>query len=101
LRNVARHAHSARVTVRLARLETFLHLTIKDSGVGFTPGERRGLGLVSMQERVRSVGGSLSIRSRPGYGTYLFAKVPIPADGEGGAQSSEENARQTLRDSAN
>jgi signal transduction histidine kinase len=76
--NVAKHARAARVVMRLARMEDVLHLSIKDSGVGFKMGEQRGLGLISMQERVRAVGGMFAIRSRPGWGTYLLAKVPIP-----------------------
>jgi two-component system sensor histidine kinase UhpB len=85
LRNVAKHAHAARVVMRLARVEGYLHLSIKDSGVGFTAGQRRGLGLASMQERVRAVSGSLSLRSRPGYGTYIFVRVPIPETCTSGA----------------
>jgi signal transduction histidine kinase len=78
LRNVAKHARASRVVMRLARIDRHLHLSIKDSGVGFTPSQRGGLGLISMQERVRAVRGSLSIRSRLGQGTYLFANVPVP-----------------------
>ena len=83
LRNVAKHAKASRVVVRLAQCDSSLHLSIFDSGVGFTlpkGKERRGLGFVSMQERVRLVGGRMSIRSRPNRGTYLFIRVPLTGD---------------------
>jgi signal transduction histidine kinase len=81
LRNVVKHARASHVVVRLCRYDGFLHLSVFDSGIGFdvkstlTP---QGLGLVSMQERVRLVQGRLSVRSRRGRGTYLFVKVPLP-----------------------
>ncbi len=80
LRNVAKHAKASRVAVRLARWGDVLRLSIFDSGVGFSPPkgkELQGLGFVSMHERVRLVGGTLSVRSRPGRGTSLFIKVPL------------------------
>jgi signal transduction histidine kinase len=80
LRNVAKHAQAARAALTLWRAGAALHLSIKDAGVGFTPGEPRGLGLMSMQERVRAVNGSLTVRSRRGYGTRIVAKVPMPRE---------------------
>jgi signal transduction histidine kinase len=80
LRNVAKHAQAARAALTLWRAGAALHLSIKDAGVGFTPGEQRGLGLISMQERVRAVNGSLTVRTRRGYGTRIVAKVPMPPE---------------------
>jgi signal transduction histidine kinase len=60
-----------------------LHLTVKDSGIGFDPDERRGLGLVSMEERVRAVNGNLSVRSKPGDGTHVEVHIPVPAEEAG------------------
>lgn len=83
LRNVAKHAKASRVVVRLAQCDHSLHMSIFDSGVGFTPPkgkELQGLGFVSMQERVRLVGGRMSIRSRPNRGTCLFIRVPLTGD---------------------
>jgi two-component system NarL family sensor kinase len=80
LRNVAKHAKATRVVVRLVQSDHTLRLSIFDSGVGFDPvrvKERHGLGFVSMQERVRLVGGRMSIRSRQNRGTYLFIRVPL------------------------
>ena len=53
-----------------------LCLRIKDTGIGFEPAARlEGLGLVSMQERLRMVGGKLAIRSSPSQGTVVEAVV--------------------------
>ncbi|HEX3203251.1 MAG TPA: response regulator [Nitrospiraceae bacterium] len=80
LRNVAKHARASRVAVRLRRDDECLHLSIFDSGIGFKPPKGRelqGLGFVSMQERVRLVGGRFDVKSRPGRGTYLSIRVPL------------------------
>ena len=81
LRNVVKHARASQVAVRLSRSERILRMSVFDSGVGFEMKSNQmpqGLGLVSMQERVRLVRGRLSVRSRPGRGTYVFARVPLP-----------------------
>jgi signal transduction histidine kinase len=56
-------------------------LTIADDGRGFDPDSptaKRHLGLISMEERVRLVGGTFRLVSSPGEGTTVFAKVPLP-----------------------
>jgi signal transduction histidine kinase len=56
-----------------------INLIVSDSGVGFNWQDamnRRGLGLISMRERLRLVNGELSIRSIPGSGTTVVARVP-------------------------
>ena len=64
LNNAVTHGHARQITVGLARAAGLLSLRIKDTGVGFDPAARpEGLGLVSMQERLRLVGGKFSIRS--------------------------------------
>jgi signal transduction histidine kinase len=78
LRNVAKHAHAKRAAMTVWMSGASLHLSIKDSGTGFEPTERRGLGLVSMQERVRAVNGVLTIKSQPGDGTQIEVEVPVP-----------------------
>jgi len=70
LRNVARHAEAQQVTVRLRPNE----IEISDDGRGFDPGaarSRSGLGLASMEERVRLLGGRWSLWSTPGNGTTI------------------------------
>lgn len=84
LRNIVRHAgaHSARVS--LAPKDGGLQLLVTDNGVGFEPGigHSAGLGIASMRERVREVGGKFSIRSEPGAGTTVQAWAPLAAQNE-------------------
>jgi signal transduction histidine kinase len=76
LNNAVKHGHAKQITVVLAREAGDLRLQITDTGNGFDPATRsEGLGLVSMQERLRLVGGKLAIRSSPGQGTVIEAVV--------------------------
>jgi PAS domain S-box-containing protein len=80
LRNIVRHANARYATVLISAAQGGLHLSIEDDGVGFDPktvGAKARLGLVSMQERVRLVGGSLTIHSEPGNGTRIDLRVPL------------------------
>lgn len=83
LQNAARHSGSERVMVRVGGTATGALLSVRDTGVGFDPGTtrggERGLGVISMEERVRVVGGRLSVRSRPGRGTRVRVWVPLEA----------------------
>ena len=57
-----------------------LELSISDAGSGFnseSAGTKTGLGLVSMRERLRLVGGQLRIDSKPSQGTRIHASVPM------------------------
>ena len=79
LRNVAKHARAARVRVRVAATDRGTLLEVADDGVGFLPqsaAHAGGLGLTSMRERLRLIGGELSIESVPGQGTGVRAWVP-------------------------
>ena len=78
LHNAARHAHAHRVEVSLAVVEKELELRIADDGRGFDRAEqRRGLGLSSIDERVRLVAGRMEIRSEKGRGTELRVRAPL------------------------
>jgi len=82
LRNVERHAKAGSVDVSVVGEKGGIALAVRDNGAGFDPtrkGERASLGLASMRERVRLVGGRLNIESVPGNGTTLSAWVPLPA----------------------
>ena len=80
LRNVAQHSGTRRASVRLATSDDgAVTLTVRDEGVGFDPDtipRTRGLGLISIHERARLVGGEASIASKPGIGTEVRVSVP-------------------------
>jgi signal transduction histidine kinase len=80
LANALRHADAERVELRLQGRDGRLTVTVADDGVGFdpeAPGLRsRRLGLTSMEERARALGGTLAVVSRPGEGTTVTLEVP-------------------------
>jgi signal transduction histidine kinase len=79
LQNALRHAGAHRVAVRLGAPDGRVVLEVGDDGVGFDPDDpelrSRRLGLTSMEERARRVGGRLEIRSAPGSGTTVRLEV--------------------------
>ncbi|MFC5577790.1 sensor histidine kinase [Lysobacter niabensis] len=80
LHNASKHAHHRGMKVALHRRRDSVELTIADDGCGFDPGSpaiRRHLGLISMEERVRLVGGTFQLISRPGNGTTVRARAPL------------------------
>ena len=78
LYNVARHSGAAQVEVSLLTEEDEIRLRIKDRGKGFDPLlVSDGLGLVSMRERLRLVGGKIKLSSAPGLGTEIEAAAPV------------------------
>jgi PAS domain S-box-containing protein len=82
LQNVVKHSGANGATVALAADERELHLSVTDDGRGFDPQAmptNGSLGIVSMRERVRMVQGQISVQSRPGEGTRIEVRVPIPA----------------------
>jgi two-component system sensor histidine kinase UhpB len=92
LTNVARHAGTNEVQVKIAADETMLRIEINDLGTGFDldrlPASATG-GLFGMRERAIMLGGRLEIKSAPGAGTLLIAELPLapalPAGTEAGA----------------
>jgi signal transduction histidine kinase len=83
LTNVARHANVPNVAIWLWRTADSIGVRIKDQGRGFTPEEvlaaHTSSGLSGMIERVRLLGGQLTIESAPGQGTRLTAELPLGA----------------------
>jgi PAS domain S-box-containing protein len=79
LTNASRHARATTVHVRLLATEDDAELRVADDGVGFASGSRRtsGLGLRSIDERVRFAGGRVAIESAPGHGTTVIVHVPV------------------------
>jgi signal transduction histidine kinase len=80
LDNALQHADAERIELRLQGRDGRLTLTVADDGVGFdpdAPGVRsRRLGLTSMEERARALGGTLAVVSRPGDGTTVTLEAP-------------------------
>jgi PAS domain S-box-containing protein len=79
LHNTVKHARASQVELKLDQTNEVVMLEIRDNGRGFDtsasfPGH---LGLHSMQERVKSLGGELLIESAPGQGTRIRAQVPV------------------------
>jgi PAS domain S-box-containing protein len=80
LQNVVKHSTSRQAHVSLNSHTNTINLTVKDSGAGFHPHEAMkgpGLGLTSMKERLKVIGGQLSIQSQPGRGTIIHAVAPL------------------------
>lgn len=81
LRNGIEHGSAEHLTVTLQRDADWLELSVTDDGRGFNVSETwrqdGGLGLVTMEERVNLVGGSLSVASEIGRGTTVRARVPV------------------------
>jgi signal transduction histidine kinase len=80
LNNVVKHSRAKRAKVEICMTRTEIRLQIVDGGAGFSvevKGTDAGIGLVGMRERLRLVGGRLSVQSAPGRGTEVLAEVPV------------------------
>jgi len=85
LQNAVKHSRAQDFRVELRGGPGKIDLAISDRGTGFDQTEalrNRGLGLISMRERLQLVNGTLAIESQPGHGTTIRARVPIKADEE-------------------
>jgi len=78
LTNCIRHAHADRIDVSVGRDGAQLDLSISDNGIGFDPDERGGFGLRGIEERVRELNGTMSIRSAAGAGTSVSITLMLP-----------------------
>jgi signal transduction histidine kinase len=80
LANAHRHGRASRVEVGLWREGDWLRLEVRDFGIGFAPTDApptRGLGLLSMRERARLLGGACTIERVPSGGTRVSAELPV------------------------
>jgi signal transduction histidine kinase len=80
LQNIAKHSGARSCQVELVASDEGIQLSISDSGVGFDTSRLKlkpGLGFVSMRERLRLVGGQITVDSRPSQGTRLEIRVPL------------------------
>ncbi len=88
VRNVQKHSEARRALVQVDEVSGSMRLRVTDEGEGFDPDATdlsQGLGLLSMQERLHSLGGELFIHSRPGAGTCIEACIPLSATASTGA----------------
>jgi signal transduction histidine kinase len=82
LHNAAKHSGVRQFGVRLWGTPGRIHLLIRDRGKGFdvaTARRGRGLGLISMEERIKAFDGQLSIESQPDRGTTIHASAGVCA----------------------
>jgi signal transduction histidine kinase len=77
--NAAAHAAARNAKVTVAQGAHKISVQVTDNGHGFDPDRQRGMGILGMEERVRRLGGTLTIRSAPGKGTSVKAELPIRA----------------------
>ena len=82
LNNVTKHAQATCASIHLQQEADTLRCSIHDNGVGFDPvvvlnGQRVGLGLIGMRERMEAVTGTIGITSHPGQGTILSLTIPL------------------------
>ena len=87
MHNAVKHSGVRHFKVELCGTEGEIQLTVSDLGVGFDPQDAmygRGIGLISMRERMLLVGGEFSIKSLPGSGTTIHARVPFNSSSDFG-----------------
>jgi signal transduction histidine kinase len=97
LMNVARHSQASRATLILKQTHAEIRGSVADDGIGFeTPkGQSHGVGLSSMKERIKKLGGELLIESAPGSGTTVSFVIPltqIPQSQSVRSATNSENA---------
>ena len=84
LSNTLRHAKATKMLIRLEREGNMARLSLTDNGVGFDLEEKKqaSYGLLTMEERIHDLGGSIHVQSSPGEGTSIEMRLPLD-DGKG------------------
>jgi signal transduction histidine kinase len=77
LNNAVRHSGAHNARVRVEQSDGHIVTVVSDDGHGFDPRRQRGLGILGMEERVRRLGGELTIDSQPGQGSTVRAELPV------------------------
>ena len=82
--NVVKHAQAREMKITISENDSRLLISVKDDGIGFDTGkidfdlaESRAFGFFSVRERLKSLGGRVEIRSKPGHGTLVTLAVPL------------------------
>jgi signal transduction histidine kinase len=83
LNNIIKHAEASNVNIHIAYDEKNVRINVWDNGLGFDLDEakqrraaRPSLGLAGMEERAALLNGTVTVQSRPGYGTEVEAVIP-------------------------
>jgi signal transduction histidine kinase len=85
LNNVVKHSGATEVNVALEGTAETVRLSVLDNGRGFdvaSIASKRGLGFISMRERLRLIGGEMSVMSKPSLGTQISVSVPLQRESE-------------------
>jgi two-component system, NarL family, sensor kinase len=84
LTNIHRHSKSSVAVIRLQRADGKIRIAVKDAGVGMAQPSAAtgwnsplGIGIAGMRERVKQLGGTFEIKSKPGRGTTLSVELPV------------------------
>jgi len=93
LTNITKYAQATAVEVLLSSSDGWVHVSVRDNGVGFDTSAPRtsAHGLLGMRYRLETEGGTMTMESRPGQGTLIRAELPesaAPAEGENPSASS-------------
>jgi signal transduction histidine kinase len=80
-----RHSGARNAKIAVEHSAKTLAVRVTDDGRGFDPDRARGLGLLGMEERVKRLGGALTVESQPGKGVTVKAELPLPPPSEGAA----------------
>jgi PAS domain S-box-containing protein len=100
LHNAVKYSGVSQFTVDLSGVEGAVQLVVSDAGAGFDVEEakkNRGLGLLSMQERIHLVHGTYSVESRPGLGTRIIAVAPFIAEKEWSTEDGDVKEASSVR----
>jgi len=81
--NTVKHAEASQVIISISKVENNIQIEYKDNGKGFDTSDQHtkgvgGLGLHTIQSRLATIGGKLSIKSAPGDGFYMYITLSIP-----------------------
>ncbi|MCL4401740.1 MAG: sensor histidine kinase [Acidobacteria bacterium] len=87
LNNAARHARASSVRVDVRQEQGRIRVSIQDDGSGFDASQERGMGILGMEERVKSLGGVFRIDSEKGSGTIVSLLLPVAKSTVGGVSA--------------
>ena len=99
LHNVIKHSGAGEAKVEICGTDNEILLRVTDKGKGFdieSPGTKKGIGLVSMRERLRLVGGEMRISSQRSEGTQIEGRVPLDRIGNDYEEPSPHKQTQAV-----